>query len=393
MSIDVRENRIRVDVTDGDSGELVGSLAQRSADGVPFDITVVPAISTTDTLIYGGTNLTSPCTVGFVFRRDYEYGGGFAEHCNPGFNSTIQTTFETLWRRWGQWSGSLDFKFASAQGNTTITNLFFDGTVFRSPSGYRARLAQPVGSIVCKYGNATGTTCGFLRERSKWLPQTVPGSYWTWMRVEKIGAGPISSAGDSGGPWFVGSEAWGILHGHQGQFGHYMAINYALQQGTTLALTTPAIQLLYNPYFGSVANWGQIPAGSHMNWALYSPYFGKGNSLEFNCAGQGTLCSVYSDRPMLLNQLADYDVSTELYCNDSVPCQAHVRLWGLWGQVTETSQYVWMPPHSWVTVSFRAEVLQNHAGNSALRFEIYNYSANQNIGVHNPNVHTVNYPA
>lgn len=62
------------------------------------------------------------------------------------------------------------------------------------------------GDFICKYGNATGFTCGSIVSTN--YDALGAGGF---VRVSDAGNN-LSSGGDSGGPWFYDQyrEAWGI---------------------------------------------------------------------------------------------------------------------------------------------------------------------------------------
>ena len=91
-----------------------------------------------------------------------------------------------------------------------------------------------MGTTVCKYGKNTRYTCGELISKSY-----DPGDGYgpTWMRVRNFDIDDLSAGGDSGGPWFVGTKAYGTHKGAIPIFDDngvytgkddavYMAVNY-----------------------------------------------------------------------------------------------------------------------------------------------------------------------
>jgi hypothetical protein len=75
-----------------------------------------------------------------------------------------------------------------------------------------------VGKSVCKYGIATFAGCGFI---------TRTNFIGTYVRVHSDLV-DLSEPRDSGGPWYSGSIAYGLMTGdiEPGNDAYYMAINY-----------------------------------------------------------------------------------------------------------------------------------------------------------------------
>ena len=92
----------------------------------------------------------------------------------------------------------------------------------------KSRNNQVVGEFVCKYGTSTGYTCGYITDKNV-LPNQPPDSTATYIRVHRDGIN-LSEGGDSGGPWYVGSTAYGVHNGAPSPPNDYdaiyMAVNY-----------------------------------------------------------------------------------------------------------------------------------------------------------------------
>ena len=153
------------------------------------------------------------CTAGFVVTDGATHGIVTAAHCpdaltyrNPE-GSEIPLTFV------GQWGGSYqDVQINAADAKQPP--LFYADTeadsarVLRS---WRNRTSTRAGDIVCHRGVASGYSCSQV-ELTDYAP---PGDLCdgpcapTWVTV----GGPSCRGGDSGGPVFSGSIAFGILKG------------------------------------------------------------------------------------------------------------------------------------------------------------------------------------
>lgn len=115
------------------------------------------------------------------------------------------------------WGGSYDVQWHNTPG-FTVRNWAWDGSWNRIINGQRHRDNQFIGDFVCKYGKTTGGGCGTITSK------TFNGTY---IRVHSNTV-DLAEPGDSGGPWFSGSTAFGIMTGdiEPGNDAYYMAINY-----------------------------------------------------------------------------------------------------------------------------------------------------------------------
>ncbi|PKO21093.1 MAG: hypothetical protein CVU38_16635 [Chloroflexi bacterium HGW-Chloroflexi-1] len=115
------------------------------------------------------------------------------------------------------WSGSYDVEWHTLAG-FTARNLMFDGANNRYVFGIRPHANQYVGEYVCKYGRMTGAGCGHITSLF------FDGDY---IRVHSDTT-DLCEPGDSGGPWFGGNIAYGLMSGHlePGNDAYYMAADY-----------------------------------------------------------------------------------------------------------------------------------------------------------------------
>jgi hypothetical protein len=72
-----------------------------------------------------------------------------------------------------------------------------------------------LGDPVCKYGKESGYKCGGITNLT-YCPGYVPNCLDTFFRVHNNNGADISISGDSGGPVFVGQQAWGFNSGEVG---------------------------------------------------------------------------------------------------------------------------------------------------------------------------------
>jgi len=108
-----------------------------------------------------------------------------------------------------------------------VRNWYFNGSGNYLVNATKSRAYQYIGEWVCHYGRVTGYGCGYIMDLSVTLSSFIPGSTATYIRVWN----PIvdmAEPGDSGGPWFSGNTAYGVMVAHQigTNNGYYMAVNY-----------------------------------------------------------------------------------------------------------------------------------------------------------------------
>ena len=227
--VDVIENRVKLFVVD--KAGLDSSLAASSVQ-LPskVDVVTVSQLSRNTTDLYGGLTLTSPsdidCTSGFsVKHSDGSRGITTAAHCENDreFNGTDLDFVQ------GILGGKHDVQWHEAPG-FTLRNLVYDGSGNRYVYGTESVNDQTVGEYVCKYGIATGFDCGDIVTISfQPTDQTgcsIPCSFSaTFIRVHKDGV-DLADSRDSGGPWFRGNTAYGIMRSQLGDDAIYMPIDY-----------------------------------------------------------------------------------------------------------------------------------------------------------------------
>jgi len=134
----------------------------------------VQDLPTKTTILYGGVALTSPiCTPPMV------YAG-----------ITLTTGDRVL-------SNGRDIQWGySTRSTDTVSPIFYDGRGTRSVTAKKYIQNMVVGEWVCKYGRATGHSCG-----------TINILYFDSVNV--VVKGTVVQPGDSGGPWFYNNTAYG----------------------------------------------------------------------------------------------------------------------------------------------------------------------------------------
>lgn len=116
-------------------------------------------------------------------------------------------------------AGGNDYEWRTAAGHTFPNEIAYANTSM-TITAVADPLTFPVGTTVCKQGNATGYTCGTIQGLNSTTYNGVSGTY---IRVARNGGGDMVRPGDSGGPVFGANTAYGIVHsqvitsGMQGQ--------------------------------------------------------------------------------------------------------------------------------------------------------------------------------
>lgn len=235
-SINVVMNRVELAVLDSDL--LTSALEAAGLLSLLKDISVteVKGFVKPTVNIYAGNDMA--CTSGFsVFDGNGLYGISTAGHCNDAYDYYHSTGTVDL-RLLAQWYGSSDLQWHRHNSGSHVYKPWA-----RDSSGYREiydnanRIDQPIGALVCKLGLTTGYTCGYLN--SKTVTARDPYDAATYMRTGRDDGKVRSKPGDSGGPVYVGHQAWGLTHGgyyddpsHPNYGDHvYMATNYITDRG------------------------------------------------------------------------------------------------------------------------------------------------------------------
>jgi hypothetical protein len=209
LAVKVRENRVEIRAED--------PIAARSALNemmviLPSDVVITRTehLSAPEALMYGGLRVETVtyCTTGFsVLKATTQVRGvTTAAHCQPPM---YYATSGNPWfvQQESAIGGSQDVRWMTLPGYTYPNRIRVssDG-IYRLITSRTFRSNQVVGATVCKYGAATGSTCG---EIVTTMAQGCSGSNFTWVWVARKNV-DLSSGGDSGGPWYWINSAWGV---------------------------------------------------------------------------------------------------------------------------------------------------------------------------------------
>lgn len=234
VDLDVRGNRVEILATAPDAvRSAIASFAAEDQDRVQ----VVPVdrlgVLENGTLPMRGGRPLLTCSSGFTARNA---GGSVgvltSAHCGDTQDYTdwdVAIPFVS-----GTFSGSRDVQFHNRHCYLTVPNEFDSGLGIRQVTATQARDNQVVGSQVCRYGMTTPHRCGLISSKS-YCPSVIPSCSGTFVRVAPTNGVYLSDAGDSGGPWFSNTTAFGIHTGSVGPVdSFYMPINYASTIATVL---------------------------------------------------------------------------------------------------------------------------------------------------------------
>ncbi len=132
-----------------------------------------------------------------------------------------------------------DVQWHSGGTFNVLNQIVSSSTDTREITGQVSRADQAIGSFVGKYGKTTGYTAGYI-SRNNVVLDYIPDCEPTFIEVEHSESYPkLCDSGDSGGPWFVGNDAWGTTCAKDTSGNaYYMAINYISGLGVNL-LTSP----------------------------------------------------------------------------------------------------------------------------------------------------------
>lgn len=172
---------------------------------------------------YGGAGLSDDgvreCTSAFVVRRSSDSIEGIltAAHCEGinqieqnNANGGVDLTFSAPWKgeHIGNWG---DVEWHSTT-HDDFPEFWSDVDQRRTVSSRIANNQIGVNDVVCKYGRFGGRDCGSVDAINtlatfEWLGSTVTAE--NMVDARSI----VGNLGDSGGPIYYGSQAWGVTHG------------------------------------------------------------------------------------------------------------------------------------------------------------------------------------
>jgi hypothetical protein len=179
---------------------------------LPAFVTIHKAVSmdkTREATIEGGRPLSGGrCTTGFTVYNKSSPASRYittAGHCATPL-TYMNVTLARVGYRYEAYT-SYDYAWHSTAGFTTPTNNIYDGIDTSQRINYvwpKSNMA--VGDWICKWGAATGFTCGNIASKS-YNAFGDPG----FIQVHDYYNTNLSDEGDSGAPWYYDQyqEAWG----------------------------------------------------------------------------------------------------------------------------------------------------------------------------------------
>ena len=251
MGVDPRTGELVLLVNAGDARRLGLPAIEARAEhvtGVPVRVELAdPA-----TNLRGGARLvgTDPatgrrhgCTTGFVVANGKRTGIVTAAHCPDNLVYESPEGPEVPLQFVGGWGvGHQDVQVHVGDALSAEPLFYADrrGGKLRRVNGSRSRQSTRSGDFVCHWGEGSGHSCSEIDLTDYAPPGELCGGPCTpaWVTVK----GPGCKAGDSGGPVYSGTIAFGILKGGSGlsgscNFYYYMPVDF-LPDGWSLVTTS-----------------------------------------------------------------------------------------------------------------------------------------------------------
>jgi len=210
--VNVPENRVEILTLDKTDLESKLNEAAVTLPG-SVEIIEVPKLAEPATDIYGGLAGTR-CTFGFsVEDTNGTKGVTTAGHCDDSQSYSGNTlTFEDE-----SYGGSGEVQWHTAPGLTVENKIKIrrSGTT-KDITGTVERDNQSIAAYVCKYGEVTHHGCGQIVSKTFQPDESdlpCPGCDWnaTFIEVRASAGQRLAKKGDSGGPFYVGGNAWGTM--------------------------------------------------------------------------------------------------------------------------------------------------------------------------------------
>jgi len=234
MGVDPKAGKLVVMVNSRDVGEDgTEGLAARFAGiaGVPVEVVAwgdtISALTSSGSIgVAGGgrvlgfdpqINHKAVCTSGFVVTDGSRTALSTAAHCPDQLSYIDPSGAEvplTMIGAWGAWYQDVQIHVPTDGEAGPLAPLFYADkgkTALRPVTSWRNRTATRAGDLVCHRGEKTGYSCAEVA----YPDYTPPGDLCagpcepTWVAVR----GPDCKGGDSGGPVFAGTIAFGLVKG------------------------------------------------------------------------------------------------------------------------------------------------------------------------------------
>ncbi|MEA2489994.1 MAG: hypothetical protein QOH21_1786, partial [Acidobacteriota bacterium] len=182
--INIKENRVEIY---SERAQPLRAAIRADRANLPerVEVLAVPGLAR-QSVLRGGDGDPGFCTGGFTVRSTdgTSLGISTAGHCDnyETFHGVALPMVAEIFYDAG------DVQWHSACGIMDVSNEFNSGLGYRACTGTRLRSQQSVGTYVCKFGNATGRTCGYIQSKT-YNPSYIPGNGEnTYIRVNGYGA-------------------------------------------------------------------------------------------------------------------------------------------------------------------------------------------------------------
>jgi len=245
MGVDPRTGKLVVMVntrdvgTDGSADDIAGLAARFTGiAGVPVEVVAWGDTTSALTAVAGGgrvlgfdpqINHKAVCTSGFVVTDGSRTALSTAAHCPDQLRYIDPDGTEvpmTMIGAWGAWYQDVQIHVPIGVGGDAggpsdmatvalpLAPIFFadkEKTALRAVTSWRNRASTRAGDLVCHRGERTGYSCAEVA----YPDYAPPGDLCagpcepTWVAVR----GPDCKGGDSGGPVFAGTIAFGLVKG------------------------------------------------------------------------------------------------------------------------------------------------------------------------------------
>lgn len=243
ISLDLKSSTVDVFVRDPETTQVKIAKLLAAVDFIRLKETVGFIEPTSS--VAGGRRLEGDqqqlCTSGFnvVETATRELGLATAGHCDD--NNYQRSPSARILFKAERNKGSYDVQWgAQRRGGVLFSQsneIIVAGETL--PITDEASLIDTVsGASVCKYGVTTGLTCGTIKETeflANWK-----GEVGTFVQVVSADGSPMTVGGDSGGPVYAGSTAYGLVHGRGVEGSEWVndLIFMPIERMSTLGVTT-----------------------------------------------------------------------------------------------------------------------------------------------------------
>jgi hypothetical protein len=255
MGLDARTGELVLLVRAADAETIGLETIEERAEaltGVPVRVEIADPAKN---LVRGGSRIVGinpadgrryACTTGFVVSNGSRTGVVTAAHCPDAVSYQEEGDMAVPLAFVGQWGAR--YQDVQVHESTRAAEPLFYADrragALRAVTGSRSRQSTRAGDAVCHWGESSGYSCSEVELTDYAPPGDLCGGPCepVWVTVK----GPNCRSGDSGGPVFSGTIAYGILKGGSGitgrcNFYYYMSTDF-LPDGWSLVTAPAAIE-------------------------------------------------------------------------------------------------------------------------------------------------------